>query len=208
MTQDWMKLDIHGIICREMPCNDNNIDTLTYILTGEVVNLIKVKLDNEQAPTMSDFANYISNLPSRFPEVNTRLFLLLASNLLTTCLREISLLGGEGFGAWWIVRCWIDEYLAWSFEVGGFFQDDLQEIVAQQQLNVQLPPPSLSSLPQTQQQNPVIQEETGTQEESWGNIDLLETSFDFDAKTSQPYQQPSHTESLLNFETNIDNLLN
>lgn len=208
MTQDWMKLDIHGIICREMPCNDNNIDTLTYILTGEVVNLIKVKLDNEQAPTMSDFANYISNLPSRFPEVNTRLFLLLASNLLTTCLREISLLGGEGFGAWWIVRCWIDEYLAWSFEVGGFFQDDLQEIVAQQQLNVQLPPPSLSSLPQTQQQNPVIQEETGTQEESLGNIDLLETSFDFDAKTSQPYQQPSHTESLLNFETNIDNLLN
>ena len=94
------------------------------------------------------------------------------------------------------------------FEVGGFFQDDLQEIVAQQQLNVQLPPPSLSSLPQTQQQNPVIQEETGTQEESLGNIDLLETSFDFDAKTSQPYQQPSHTESLLNFETNIDNLLN
>ena len=71
-----------------MPCNDNNIDTLTYILTGEVVNLIKVKLDNEQAPTMSDFANYISNLPSRFPEVNTRLFLLLASNLLTTCLRK------------------------------------------------------------------------------------------------------------------------
>lgn len=206
MTQDWMKLDVHGIICREMPCSDSNIDTLTYILTGEVVNLIKVKLDNEQSPTMNDFANYISNLPSRFPEVNTRLFLLLASNLLTTCLREISLLGGEGFGAWWIVRCWIDEYLAWSFEVGGFFQEDLQDIVAQQQLNVQLPPSS--SLSQTQQQNPVIQEETGTQEESLGNIDLLETSFDFDTKVSQQYQQPSHTESLLNFETNIDNLLN
>lgn len=232
MIQDWMKLNLLEVINREIPCGDKNIDNLNQILINDVIQLIKPDTSSgnnteedsiNPTLTMNKFANYVSNLPSRFPDVNARLFLILSSNLLTTCLREISLLGGEGFGAWWIVRCWVDEYLAWSFEVGGFFQDDLQEAMEQQQRQQQQQQQQLQETPnllqqsvdqqlssdyQLQQQQQQHQEESGDM--IFGNIDLLETSFDLDSKTlSQQYsQQNQAAESLLNFDTNIDNLLN
>ncbi|KAL6454642.1 RFX1 Transcriptional regulator RFX1 [Candida maltosa Xu316] len=213
MVQDWTKLDLNEVICREIPCAEKNLDTLNYILTSEVLNLIKVKNDDEASPTMNEFANYVSNLPSRFPNINPRLFLLLSSNLLTTCLREISLSGGEGFGAWWIVRCWVDEYLAWTFEVGGFFQADLQEVVSSSHQDPMLPSLQTEYQQNTQQQQQPQQQQTHQQNDDdtgdlvFGNIDLLETSFDFDSKNVPSYSQHTHAESLLNFETNIDNLL-
>lgn len=66
------------------------------------------------------WAQYLNSLPLRFPHVPARLFLLCMSGLLTASLREISMNGGEGFGAWWVVRCWIDEWMGWSAEMGGF----------------------------------------------------------------------------------------
>ncbi|RCK62267.1 Transcriptional regulator RFX1 [Candida viswanathii] len=216
MIQDWIKLNLEEVINREMPCSDKNIECLSHILSSEVVELIKIKQEPSNTNTtedttnpttaMNNFANYVSNLPSRFPDINARLFLVLSSNLLTTCLREISLLGGEGFGAWWIVRCWVDEYLAWSFEVGGFFQDDLQDALQHQESPSMLP--SLQNHPPDQEYQQA-QDEQGDM--VFGNIDLLETSFDLDSKNlSQQYAaaQQSQAESLLNFDTNIDNLLN
>lgn len=68
------------------------------------------------------WAQYLNSLPPRFPYVSPRLFLLCLSGLLTASLREISMNGGEGFGAWWVVRCWIDEWMGWSAELGGFLK--------------------------------------------------------------------------------------
>jgi regulatory factor X len=45
---------------------------------------------------------------------------LCTSALVTSALREISLAGGAGFGAWWVLRCWIDEWVGWCAELGGF----------------------------------------------------------------------------------------
>ncbi|CAI5755741.1 unnamed protein product [Candida verbasci] len=166
MFKDWIKLDLNELIQREMPCNnDKNLNTLTYILNHEVTNLIKT---NEYG-IMQSVASYLSKLPGRFNDINPRLFLLLASNLLTACLREISLSGGEGFGAWWIVRCWIDEYLAWVVELGGFFKDDLieEKLPIQEQ---ELRRPS----------NLIIQEQEPNENNNTASIDLLETSFEYD----------------------------
>lgn len=107
-----------------MCADESNVNMLIFILTEEVVKLLETPSVEEGSP-MQVYADFISGLPSRFPRTNARMFLLLSSNLLTSILREISLNSGEGFGAWWIVRCWVDEYLAWTMEVGGFFQDEL-----------------------------------------------------------------------------------
>lgn len=74
------------------------------------------------------WAQYLSSLPWRFPNVPARLFLLCMSALLTASLREISMNGGEGFGAWWVVRCWIDEWMGWSAEMGGFLAVNLDQV--------------------------------------------------------------------------------
>lgn len=73
------------------------------------------------------WAQYLSSLPWRFPQVPPRLFLLCMSGLLTASLRDISMNGGEGFGAWWVVRCWIDEWMGWSAEMGGFLSMKVAE---------------------------------------------------------------------------------
>ncbi|KAK9374894.1 RFX DNA-binding domain-containing protein [Lipomyces chichibuensis] len=66
------------------------------------------------------WAQYLMSLPFQFPEISARVFLLYMNGILTAALREITLNGGEAFGAWWMVRCWIDEWMAWIAEQGGF----------------------------------------------------------------------------------------
>ncbi|ODV67750.1 hypothetical protein HYPBUDRAFT_107359 [Hyphopichia burtonii NRRL Y-1933] len=127
MVEDWLKLDINEIVLREVPCSKANIELLLSILSNDFINLLQMELDSQKTSSiMNNCASFISSLPSRFSKTNPRLFILVVSNLLTTCLREISLNGGQGFGAWWIVRCWVDEYFNWCFELGGFLQDEFQ----------------------------------------------------------------------------------
>ncbi|KAK7202552.1 RFX DNA-binding domain-containing protein [Myxozyma melibiosi] len=73
---------------------------------------------------IEQWAEYLTALPLRFPNVSARMFLLYMNGILTAALREITLNGGEAFGAWWMVRCWIDEWIAWVAEQGGFFDTD------------------------------------------------------------------------------------
>ena len=128
MLDDWMKLDINEIVLREVPCSNDNVQILLRIFSTEFTALFdkKSKDDHKGNPFLSNIASFVSNLPSRFSRVNARMFLLVTSNLLTTCLREISLSGGQGFGAWWVVRCWVDEYLSWYFELGGILQEEFR----------------------------------------------------------------------------------
>lgn len=125
MLDDWNRLDLAEIVYREVPCPKENVDTLLHILTTDVALLFQTERD---AAVLGDVAQFVQTLPSRLTRINPRLFILVSSNLLTTCLREISLNGGLGFGAWWIVRCWTDEYLCWCFELGGFLKDEYQRM--------------------------------------------------------------------------------
>ncbi|KAI5968194.1 RFX [Candida margitis] len=138
MLNDWQKLNLAELVSRDVPCTDEtNLNTLSFILTEEVVKVVEAPSVEGSSSSMQTYADYIGDLPSRFPGVNSRMFLLLSSNLLTSILREISLNGGEGFGAWWIVRCWVDEYLAWIMELGGFFQEELTAYTKEQQGRIQ-----------------------------------------------------------------------
>ncbi|KAK9236855.1 RFX DNA-binding domain-containing protein [Lipomyces kononenkoae] len=76
------------------------------------------------------WAQYLMSLPFQFPEISARVFLLYMNGILTAALREITLNGGEAFGAWWMVRCWIDEWMAWLAEQGGFLSTDSLPIPA------------------------------------------------------------------------------
>ena len=242
MLHDWNKLDFAEIISREMPCQETTSNTLIRIMSTEVSDLLKVNIAHRPfssvsvsasssassssslslsgiptetarvAVIMRNVADFVASLPGRFPEVNERLFLLLTSNFLTTCLREISLSSGEGFGAWWIVRCWIDEYLALILELGGFYQEEFKSHRQyslshshHSQLHQQrYRPSSLFSLQSKNVTRPGNQLSFGqavpaygsssiSHDISFGAIDLLETSFDFDEKipTSLNREDPS-----------------
>lgn len=82
---------------------------------------------------IEQWAEYLTNLPLQFPHISARMFMLYMNGILTAALREITLNGGESFGAWWMVRCWIDEWIAWVAEQGGFFDTDYLAISANEE---------------------------------------------------------------------------
>lgn len=123
MLNDWLRLDMHDIILREVPCARDLVDKLVTILNDDVLKLFA---DEEYAEGLTKYATFLFELPAQFPRVNPWLFQLVCSNLLTTCLREMSIGGGQSFGSWWILRCWIDEYLSWCFELGGFLYEEFE----------------------------------------------------------------------------------
>ncbi|ODV93174.1 hypothetical protein PACTADRAFT_82537 [Pachysolen tannophilus NRRL Y-2460] len=144
MLDDWLNCNFKEIVDRELPCsNQKSIDKVLNILQNQVPELLRYSPEEElkkfkgetaldesddktnhqlQELLVSKWSTSLIKIPEQFSpaEVPARMFLLCMSSLLTTALREISLSGGAGFGAWWVVRCWVDEWLGWCAELGGF----------------------------------------------------------------------------------------
>jgi regulatory factor X, other len=76
---------------------------------------------------LDQWAVWLSKLPDRFPKVPPRIFLWCMEAIGAGALRDITVAGGEGFGAWWVVRCWMDEWMGWIAEKGGFLDMDAEE---------------------------------------------------------------------------------
>ncbi|KAA8914574.1 hypothetical protein TRICI_002876 [Trichomonascus ciferrii] len=139
MKSSWVNfVDAKTIVAREAPCATDEVER---ILQQEVVDLLQptttTTTDEETTTTNKDkepqskseaaivkWAQYLSSLPGRFPHVPTRLFLLCVSCILKATLRDIGFNGGNGFGAWWVVQCWIDEWMGWTAEMGGFLSNE------------------------------------------------------------------------------------
>jgi regulatory factor X, other len=73
---------------------------------------------------LDQWASWLCKLPERFPRVPPRVFLWSMEAVGAGALRDITVAGGEGFGAWWVVRCWMDEWCGWIAEKGGFLDMD------------------------------------------------------------------------------------
>lgn len=122
MLNDWSKLDLRDIVLRDIPCAVEGTDFLIELLETRLVTLFEET--PQERPVLAKYSAFLFELPSFFPRVNPWLFSLLLSNLLTSCIREMSLTGSRSFKSWWIVRCWVDEFVSWSFELGGFFLEE------------------------------------------------------------------------------------
>lgn len=123
MLDDWLLLDIPDIIMRELPCDSANIEILTEILDTQLVKLLEDTTPSRTS-VMAKYSDFLFSIPEKFPHASPWLFLLLASNVLTTCIREMTLAGSRSFKSWWILRCWVDEFIKWSMELGGYLYDD------------------------------------------------------------------------------------
>lgn len=78
-------------------------------------------------PVLDLWSNYLSSLPQRFPNIEPRLFLLCMGAVESSILRDITVAGGEGFGALWVVRCWVDEMMRFLCERGGFLLEQVYD---------------------------------------------------------------------------------
>lgn len=67
---------------------------------------------------------FLSALPSRFPQANTRLMLHCISAVGTAALRDITIMGGASYQTWWVMKIFVDEMALWLAAMGGFLESN------------------------------------------------------------------------------------
>ncbi|KAF3925992.1 hypothetical protein ABW20_dc0107419 [Dactylellina cionopaga] len=128
MESDWVKMvEAERIVRRELPCKSS---LAIHLLRTEIVNLVRGReISAMPAQDVADengifdhWVRWLDRLPSRFPEVTARSFLIGTSAIASAAIRDITLSGGEGFGGWWVLVTFVEEYLRWNAERGGFLR--------------------------------------------------------------------------------------
>lgn len=99
-------------------------DMLDPMATNTVEQLPPSDQTSMTQGVLDQWAMWLCKLPERFPKVPPRVFLWCMESVGAGALRDITVAGGEGFGAWWVVRCWMDEWMGWIAEKGGFLDMD------------------------------------------------------------------------------------
>jgi regulatory factor X len=80
---------------------------------------------NVSTETILDrWSSFISSLPSRFPNAEARVLLHCISGVGTAALRDITIMNGQSYGHWWVLKIFVDEMSLWLAEMGGFLEPE------------------------------------------------------------------------------------
>lgn len=140
MIKDWQAYVSPEMICnREIPCN---APLVKHILESEISNLLQPASSYSSgvplSPTpgaeepsstesvLDKWTNFLTNLPERFGTQSPRFFNICLGAVASAALRDLTTNGAISFGSWWVVRCWIDEWMSWQAERGGFLLHGLE----------------------------------------------------------------------------------
>lgn len=63
---------------------------------------------------------FLKSLPGRFPYATAADIVWCVQRVGTEVMRDLTMAQGSSFGAWWVTKCWIDEWIAFLAEYGGF----------------------------------------------------------------------------------------
>lgn len=110
MKTDWLEL-VTPAAARDAPCNQEFTE---LVIKNEIPQLLDNA--NDAAGPLMAWMHYLVHLRARYPAAPIRIFSLGLSAVATTALRDISRRNGTSFGAWWIFRSWIDEWVGWLVE--------------------------------------------------------------------------------------------
>lgn len=126
MKQDWSAY-VTPVAAREAPCAQAAV---VQILVQEIPTLlIEYKTEDASRMTINEtldpWAQYLGGLPKRvMHRLPLALFKTVCSAVATAALRDLNRGGCSSFGAWWVIRCWVDEYMAWQLELDSFLQPE------------------------------------------------------------------------------------
>ncbi|QIW98444.1 hypothetical protein AMS68_003962 [Peltaster fructicola] len=70
------------------------------------------------------WSEFICSLPARFPKAEARTLLHCVSAIGTASLRDITIMNGQSYGHWWVLKIFVDEMTLWLAEMGGFLETE------------------------------------------------------------------------------------
>lgn len=84
---------------------------------------------SEPSNLLDRWVEFLRSLPSRFPYASHVDIVLFVQTIGTTMMRDLTISSAESFGAWWCLKCWIDEMIWFLAEKGGFMKQSTMEPV-------------------------------------------------------------------------------
>ncbi|KAI5791312.1 RFX DNA-binding domain-containing protein [Pyronema domesticum] len=150
MVKDWEAfVQTDMIINREIPCHAPQVKSilsqeipalLQHVpakltngsITGHIINNlasgvgeptpVEIPAGPSTESVLDRWTNFLNRLPERFDGITPRYFNICLGAVASAALRDLTTNGAISFGSWWVVRCWIDEWMAWQAEKGGFLK--------------------------------------------------------------------------------------
>ena len=92
---------------------------ITDIFSIELLEILK-KSDEEfdMIPMVKSICEVLEN-----KNLPPRLLVLTFNSFTAACIRELTLNAAESFGLWWMLKAFLDEWVFWYAEVGGFLNE-------------------------------------------------------------------------------------
>ncbi|TKA70239.1 hypothetical protein B0A55_06879 [Friedmanniomyces simplex] len=85
---------------------------------GAVASSSGVSTEN----VLDRWSTFISSLAMRFPHASARTLVHCVSAIGTAALRDITIMNGQSYGHWWVLKIFVDEMALWLAEMGGFLE--------------------------------------------------------------------------------------
>lgn len=141
MVKDWQAyVNPRMIVNREIPCH---APLVRQILATEIPNLLQPTSSSftngdilspppaleggaSTESVLDKWTNFLTTLPLRFGDHSPRFFNICLGAVASAALRDLTTNGAISFGSWWVVRCWIDEWMGWQAERGGFLNHGVE----------------------------------------------------------------------------------
>lgn len=79
----------------------------------------------------------LRSLPTRVPYASSADLVQYIQTIGTTIMRDLTISSAESFGAWWCLKCWIDEMIWFLAEKGGFMRQTTTRAVGSSKRKIQ-----------------------------------------------------------------------
>lgn len=100
----------------------------------EIAQQMQTQLDSSTTESVLDrWNNFLTNLPSRFPDTDARTLIHCVGAVSSAALRDITMADAKSFGYWCVTKTWVEEMLQWLAEKGGFLENKPNTMVMRPQ---------------------------------------------------------------------------
>jgi len=96
------------------------LNTQVWLPDGTYYNEPKTDPNCTNETVIDRIANFLTNLPSRFPHTPARTIMHCINAVGSAVVREITIENGHSFQGWWLTKIFVDEMCNWLVSYGGF----------------------------------------------------------------------------------------
>lgn len=93
-----------------------------YYMQNRRPSQVENEAASEPSNLLDRWVEFLRSLPLRFPYASHVDIVQFVQTIGTTMMRDLTISSAESFGAWWCLKCWIDEMIWFLAEKGGFMQ--------------------------------------------------------------------------------------